>query len=147
MFQLKCQQFVELVRQMVQEPATADKRLAETMQFGQQLQDTYSGRLTDAQQAQLEVSAGALARRRTVRAGGARLSWAVGRSAACGAQETFSLLAYPDPFRSPVAHLLEPAKREDVAAAANSAVLGMRRGPFAIGELIPSGAPNGPNSG
>jgi len=42
------------------------------------------------------------------------------------AQETFSLLAYPDPFRSPVAHLLEPAKREDVASAANSAVLGMR---------------------
>jgi len=55
-FQLKCQQFVELVRQMAQEPATADERLAETMHFGQQLQDMYSGRLTDAQQAQLEVA-------------------------------------------------------------------------------------------
>ncbi|ORX95020.1 SPRY-domain-containing protein [Basidiobolus meristosporus CBS 931.73] len=37
--------------------------------------------------------------------------------------ETFSLLAYPDPYDSVVAHLLDPACREPVANALNSAIL------------------------
>ncbi|RUP47724.1 CTLH/CRA C-terminal to lish motif domain-containing protein, partial [Jimgerdemannia flammicorona] len=37
--------------------------------------------------------------------------------------ETFSLLAYSNPAQSPVAHLLDPAGREPVAEALNSAIL------------------------
>lgn len=37
--------------------------------------------------------------------------------------ETFSLLAYPDPANSVVAHLLDPAGREQVAYALNGAIL------------------------
>ena len=38
-------------------------------------------------------------------------------------QDSFSLLAYTDPRNSPVGYLLEPAHREPVAAALNSAIL------------------------
>ncbi|RUS16151.1 hypothetical protein BC937DRAFT_91568 [Endogone sp. FLAS-F59071] len=38
-------------------------------------------------------------------------------------QDIFSLWAYLDPARSPVAHLLDPAGREPVAEALNSAIL------------------------
>lgn len=40
-------------------------------------------------------------------------------------EETFSLLAYEDPKRSVVAHLLEPSGRVPVAEELNSAILGM----------------------
>lgn len=38
-------------------------------------------------------------------------------------QDVFSLLAYADPFSSPVAYLLDPSQREPVTAALNSAIL------------------------
>ena len=38
-------------------------------------------------------------------------------------QEAFSLLAYPDPEKSPVAYLLDPSQREPLATALNSAIL------------------------
>eukprot|EP00732_Lithocolla_globosa_P004512 Lithocolla_globosa_v1_NODE_4192_length_1490_cov_10.960279.p2 type:complete len:123 gc:universal NODE_4192_length_1490_cov_10.960279:489-121(-) len=38
-------------------------------------------------------------------------------------EETFSLLAYPDPFQSPVSSLVETQGRETVASALNSAIL------------------------
>jgi hypothetical protein len=38
-------------------------------------------------------------------------------------QEAFSLLAYPDPKLSPLAHLLEPSQRENVSSVLNSAIL------------------------
>jgi hypothetical protein len=41
-------------------------------------------------------------------------------------QEAFSLLAYSDPWSSPVGAQLEPAGREPVCAALNSAILGSR---------------------
>ena len=40
-------------------------------------------------------------------------------------QEAFSLLAYADPWNSPVGNQLEPAGREPVCAALNSAILGI----------------------
>ena len=41
-------------------------------------------------------------------------------------QDVFSLLAYTDPSTSPVAYLLDPAQRESVTSALNSAILGKR---------------------
>lgn len=41
-------------------------------------------------------------------------------------QDVFSLLAYTDPTTSPVAYLLDPAQRESVTSALNSAILGKR---------------------
>ena len=38
-------------------------------------------------------------------------------------QDVFSLLAYADPFSSPVAYLLDPSQREPVTSALNSAIL------------------------
>lgn len=38
-------------------------------------------------------------------------------------QDTYSLLAYPDPRVSPVGYLLNPAQREPVCASLNSAIL------------------------
>ena len=38
-------------------------------------------------------------------------------------QDTYSLLAYPNPRNSPVGYLLDPAQREPVCAALNSAIL------------------------
>ncbi|PVD20735.1 hypothetical protein C0Q70_18896 [Pomacea canaliculata] len=38
-------------------------------------------------------------------------------------REAFSLLAYPDPWNSPVGHQLHPVQREPVCAALNSAIL------------------------
>ncbi|CAF0869629.1 unnamed protein product [Rotaria sordida] len=38
-------------------------------------------------------------------------------------QDAFSLLAYPDPKSSPLAHLLEPSQRESVSSILNSAIL------------------------
>ncbi|CAF1076674.1 unnamed protein product [Adineta steineri] len=38
-------------------------------------------------------------------------------------QDAFSLLAYPDPKLSPLAHLLEPSQRESVSSVLNSAIL------------------------
>ena len=38
-------------------------------------------------------------------------------------QDTYSLLAYPNPRISPVGYLLDPAQREPVCAALNSAIL------------------------
>ena len=38
-------------------------------------------------------------------------------------QDAFSLLAYSDPWQSPLAHLLSPAEREPVANALNRAIL------------------------
>ena len=40
-------------------------------------------------------------------------------------QEAFSLLAYADPWNSPVGGQLEPSGREPVCAALNSAILGI----------------------
>ena len=40
-------------------------------------------------------------------------------------QEAFSLLAYADPWSSPVGGQLEPSGRESVCAALNSAILGI----------------------
>jgi hypothetical protein len=39
-------------------------------------------------------------------------------------KDAFSLLAYPDPKLSPLAHLLEPSQRENVSSVLNSAILG-----------------------
>jgi hypothetical protein len=39
-------------------------------------------------------------------------------------QEAFSLLAYADPWNSPVGAQLDPAKRETICSALNSAILG-----------------------
>lgn len=39
-------------------------------------------------------------------------------------QDAFSLLAYTDPSTSPVSYLLDPAQREPVCVAVNSAILG-----------------------
>ncbi|CAF1382552.1 unnamed protein product [Rotaria sp. Silwood1] len=38
-------------------------------------------------------------------------------------QDAFSLLAYPDPKSSPLAHLLEPSQRESISGILNSAIL------------------------
>ena len=38
--------------------------------------------------------------------------------------DAFSLLAYGDPWSSPVGHQLDPVQREPVCAALNSAILG-----------------------
>ncbi|OQV11484.1 Ran-binding protein 9 [Hypsibius exemplaris] len=43
------------------------------------------------------------------------------------AKEAFSLMAYSDPWRSPLAHLLDPLQREPVCASLNSALLGDER--------------------
>ena len=40
-------------------------------------------------------------------------------------QDAFSLLAYSDPWSSPVGAQLDPVQREPVCAALNSAILGM----------------------
>jgi len=71
--------------------------LIRTITYGQELQDSYTGRLSEAEQAKLE--------------------------------ETYSLLAYPDPFKSPVAHLLDTSGRETVANALNSAILVYQQSP------------------
>ena len=42
----------------------------------------------------------------------------------CSLQDAFSLLAYPDPWSSPVGFQLQPVQREPVCAALNSAILG-----------------------
>ena len=39
-------------------------------------------------------------------------------------QDAFSLLAYSDPWSSPVGYQLDPVLREPVCAALNSAILG-----------------------
>lgn len=39
-------------------------------------------------------------------------------------QDAFSLLAYADPWSSPVGYQLDPVEREPVCAALNSAILG-----------------------
>ena len=39
-------------------------------------------------------------------------------------QEAFSLLAYQDPWNSPVGFQLDPVQREPICAALNSAILG-----------------------
>ena len=39
-------------------------------------------------------------------------------------QEAFSLLAYADPWNSPVGAQLDPARRETICSALNSAILG-----------------------
>ena len=39
-------------------------------------------------------------------------------------QDAFSLLAYSDPWSSPVGYQLQPVQRESVCAALNSAILG-----------------------
>ena len=41
-------------------------------------------------------------------------------------QEAFSLLAYSDPWNSPVGGQLDPAGREPVCAQLNSAILGKK---------------------
>lgn len=41
-------------------------------------------------------------------------------------QDIFSLLAYPDPYNSPVGHLLEVSKRDVLADHLNEAMIGMR---------------------
>ena len=53
-------------------------------------------------------------------------------------QDTFSLLAYTDPSTSPVRYLLDPAQREPVCVAVNSAILGKNsvRCPVFISSLI-----------
>ena len=57
LFKLQCRQFIELVRQLAAQPPgpQADEWLARTMAVGQQLQEAYFGKLTDAQQSALEV--------------------------------------------------------------------------------------------
>lgn len=45
-------------------------------------------------------------------------------------EETFSLLAYPDPFKSSVSHLLDISRRESVANLLNSAILVSQNCPF-----------------
>lgn len=40
-------------------------------------------------------------------------------------QEAFSLLAYSNPWASPVGKQLSPSKREPICAKLNSAILGM----------------------
>ena len=42
-------------------------------------------------------------------------------------QEAFSLLAYADPWNSPVGAQLDPAGREPVCAQLNSAILGQNQ--------------------
>ena len=42
-------------------------------------------------------------------------------------QEAFSLLAYADPWNSPVGAQLDPARRETICSALNSAILGRFR--------------------
>ncbi|KAI9025698.1 hypothetical protein DFJ74DRAFT_705193 [Hyaloraphidium curvatum] len=44
-------------------------------------------------------------------------------------QECFSLLAYSDPFKSPLAHLLQPAAREPVANMVNGVILAVQGKP------------------
>lgn len=39
-------------------------------------------------------------------------------------QEAFSLLAYTDPWSSPVGYLLDPVQREPICSSLNSAILG-----------------------
>ncbi len=39
-------------------------------------------------------------------------------------QDAFSLLAYQDPWSSPVGYQLDPVQREPICAALNSAILG-----------------------
>ena len=39
-------------------------------------------------------------------------------------QEAFSLLAYSDPWTSPVGYLLDPLQREPICSSLNSAILG-----------------------
>ena len=41
-------------------------------------------------------------------------------------QEAFSLLAYTDPWSSPVGYLLDPVQREPICSSLNSAILGKR---------------------
>ncbi len=43
----------------------------------------------------------------------------------CLLQDAFSLLAYQDPWNSPVGYQLDPVQREPICAALNSAILGM----------------------
>lgn len=45
----------------------------------------------------------------------------------CIFQEAFSLLAYTDPWSSPVGYLLDPVQREPICSSLNSAILGKRR--------------------
>ncbi len=42
----------------------------------------------------------------------------------CVLQDAFSLVAYQDPWSSPVGFQLDPVQREPVCAALNSAILG-----------------------
>ena len=44
----------------------------------------------------------------------------------CIFQEAFSLLAYTDPWSSPVGYLLDPVQREPICSSLNSAILGKR---------------------
>ena len=39
-------------------------------------------------------------------------------------QEAFSLLAYTDPWSSPVGYILDPVQRESICSSLNSAILG-----------------------
>ena len=45
----------------------------------------------------------------------------------CIFQEAFSLLAYTDPWSSPVGYLLDPVQREPICSSLNSAILGKRK--------------------
>lgn len=47
-------------------------------------------------------------------------------------QDAFSLLAYADPWASPVGFQLDPVQREPVCAALNSAILGIQIDSFNI---------------
>eukprot|EP00160_Parvularia_atlantis_P015841 Unigene4735_Nuclearia_a/m.14489 Unigene4735_Nuclearia_a/g.14489 ORF Unigene4735_Nuclearia_a/g.14489 Unigene4735_Nuclearia_a/m.14489 type:complete len:153 (-) Unigene4735_Nuclearia_a:15-473(-) len=97
LFQLKCRKFVEMVRRGSESMEANDNWIVSTIAYGQQLQQSYAGRLNEADMVKLE--------------------------------ETFSLLAYHDPAKSPVAHLLDASGREAVANALNSAILVYQRSP------------------
>ncbi len=51
-------------------------------------------------------------------------------------QEAFSLLAYAEPWKSPVGGQLDPAGREPICDALNSAILGTDDIPYGVLRLI-----------
>mmetsp|Transcript_12368 Transcript_12368/g.21136 ORF Transcript_12368/g.21136 Transcript_12368/m.21136 type:complete len:457 (+) Transcript_12368:167-1537(+) len=88
LFELKCQKFVEMVRQKVP--------LSELVEFGRIELAPFRGK-NDQFDTKL--------------------------------REVFSLLAYPDPFDSPVSSLLKVERREPVSAALNGALLSAQKKP------------------
>ena len=80
------------------EPVDFDNNLAavgKLLSFGRELQQLYMGLAEESPNRELQVLL----------------------------QDTYSLLAYPNPRNSPVGYLLDPAQREPVCAALNSAIL------------------------